>query len=42
MGVIQIRGVSEASHERLKQKAAEEGVSLSEYPARELEEMAGR
>jgi antitoxin FitA len=40
MGVIQVRGVSEASHERLKQKAAEEGLSLSEYLRRELEELA--
>jgi antitoxin FitA len=40
MGVIQVRGVSEAAHERLRAKAAEEGLSLSEYLRRELEDLA--
>jgi antitoxin FitA len=41
MGVIQVRGVSEEAHRRLREKAAEEGLSLSEYLRRELEELAG-
>jgi antitoxin FitA len=41
MGVIQVRGVSETAHERLRVKAAEEGLSLSEYLRRELEALAG-
>ena len=40
MGVIQIRGVSDDAHRRLKEMAAEHGVSLSEFLRGELEEMA--
>lgn len=40
MGVIQIRGVSDEAHRRLKDKAAEEGLSLSDYLRQELEEIA--
>lgn len=40
MGVIQIRGVSDETHRRLKEKAADEGLSLSDYLRRELEELA--
>lgn len=40
MGVIQIRGVSDEAHRRLKEMAAEEGVSLAEFLRGELEEMA--
>jgi hypothetical protein len=38
--VIQIRGVSDETHRRLKEKAAEVGLSLSDYLRRELEELA--
>jgi hypothetical protein len=40
MGVIQIRGISDAAHRRLKEMAAEQGVSLSEFLREELEETA--
>lgn len=40
MGVIQIRGVSDEAHERLKVRAAQEGKSLSEYLRAELEQLA--
>ena len=40
MGVIQIRGVSDDVHERLKLKAEMEGTSLSEYLRVQLEQLA--
>ncbi len=40
MGVIQVRGVSDEAHRRLKERAAEEGLSLSEFLRQELEEIA--
>jgi predicted metal-dependent hydrolase len=40
MGVIQVRGVSDEAHRRLKEMAAAEGLSLSEYLRQELEELA--
>jgi hypothetical protein len=40
MGVIQVRGVSDEAHRRLKGMAAEQGMSLSEFLREELEEMA--
>lgn len=40
MGVIQIRGVSDGAHRRLKEMAAGEGLSLTEFLREELEEMA--
>jgi plasmid stability protein len=39
---IQIRNVPEDLHRRLRVRAAAEGVSLSEYLLRELEEVADR
>lgn len=38
--MIQIRNVPEALHRRLKARAAEAGLSLSEYLLRELHESA--
>lgn len=38
--MIQIRHVPDALHQRLKQKAAGAGMSLSEYLKRELEHVA--
>ena len=40
VGLIQIRGVSEETHRRLKARAALEGQSLSEYLRLELEQLA--
>ena len=40
MAVIQIRGVSEAAHRRLKARAALAGQSLSEYLRVEIEHLA--
>jgi antitoxin FitA len=40
MALIQIRGVSDAAHRRLKERAAREGKSLSEYLRVELEHLA--
>ena len=40
MGVIQIRGVSDSAHRRLKARAALAGQSLSEYLRLELERHA--
>jgi plasmid stability protein len=40
MAIIQIRGVSEDAHKRLKARAALEGKSLSEYLRIEIEELA--
>ncbi len=40
MAVIQIRGVSDIVHARLKSRAASEGQSLSEYLRIELEHLA--
>jgi antitoxin FitA len=40
MALIQIRGISEAAHGRLKERAAQEGKSLSEYLRIELEHLA--
>jgi hypothetical protein len=41
MGVIQVRGVSDETHRRLKEMAAERGMSLSEFLREELEDLAG-
>ena len=38
--MVQVRGVSDAAHRRLKARAALEGKSLSEYLRLELEELA--
>jgi antitoxin FitA len=40
MAMIQIRGVSEDAHRRLKARAALEGRSLSEYLRLEIERLA--
>lgn len=40
MATIQIRGVSEAAHRRLKSRAALDGKSLSEYLRVEVEHLA--
>lgn len=40
VAMIQVRGVSVATHRRLKARAALEGKSLSEYLRLELEELA--
>ena len=40
MAVIQVRGVSDQAHKRLKDRAAREGKSLSEYLRIELERLA--
>lgn len=40
MGVIQIRGVSDEAQERLKERAAAQGQSLSAYLRHELEQLA--
>ena len=40
MGMIQIRGVSDQAHRRLKARAALEGKSLSEYLRMEIEQLA--
>jgi antitoxin FitA len=40
MAMIQIRGVSEDAHRRLKARAALEGKSLSEYLRLEIERLA--
>jgi len=40
VGVIQIRGVSNKAHRRLKDRAAREGKSMSEYLRLELELLA--
>lgn len=42
MATIQSRDVSEQTLRRLKARAAEEGVSLSAYVARELDRIAER
>jgi hypothetical protein len=42
MPTVQSRDVSERTIRRLKARAAEEGVSLSVYVARELERLAER
>ncbi len=40
MAMLQIRGVSETAHRRLKARAALEGRSLSEYLRLEVEQLA--
>ena len=40
--VIQVRGVTDEAHRRLKARAAEEGRTLSELVRAELIEIAGR
>ncbi len=40
MVMVQIRGVSETAHRRLKARAALEGKSLSEYLRLEVEQLA--
>jgi len=40
MAMIQIRGVSDAAHRRLKARAAQEGKSLSEYLRLHVEHLA--
>lgn len=40
MALVQVRGVSEGTHRRLKRRAADRGQSLSEYLRAELEELA--
>jgi antitoxin FitA len=40
MGVIQIRGVSDEAHRRLKERAALRGQSLTEYLRTEIERMS--
>ena len=42
MGHIQIRNVPDDLHRKLKARAAEEGMSLSEYLLREVEDNAAR
>jgi len=42
MKMIQVRNVPDDVHKVLKVRAAEEGVSLSEYVLREIERMARR
>jgi antitoxin FitA len=42
MGMIQIRNVPEDLHRRLKARAAERGLSLSDYLLRMAEHEAGR
>jgi plasmid stability protein len=42
MGMIQIRNVPDDLHRRLKAKAAEAGMSLSDYLLRMAEREAGR
>ncbi len=42
MALVQVRGVSEGTHRRLKRRAASRGQSLSEYLRSELEELAER
>ncbi len=40
--MIQIRNVPEATHRRLKARAAMEGMSMSDYILREMERLAAR
>jgi antitoxin FitA len=40
MALIQIRGVSDEAHRRLKERASREGKSLSEYLRLEVEHLA--
>ena len=40
--MIQIRDVPDSVHRQLRVRAAQEGLSLSEYLRRELERLAGR
>lgn len=40
MAIIQVRGVSDEGHRRLKARAALEGKSLSEYLRAEIEQLA--
>jgi antitoxin FitA len=40
MSMIQVRNVPDAVHRRLKARAAEEGMTLSDYLGRELERLA--
>ena len=40
VAVIQIRGISSKAHRRLKERAAGQGQSLSEYLRLELEQLA--
>jgi plasmid stability protein len=40
--MIQLRNVPESLHRRLKSKAALEGLSLSDYLLREIEDVAER
>ena len=42
VAVIQVRGVSDRAHKRLKDRAAREGKSLSEYLRFELERLAAQ
>lgn len=42
MAAIQIRNVPDALHRELKARAAEEGLSLSDYVLAELRAIAGR
>ncbi|MGI8660613.1 MAG: FitA-like ribbon-helix-helix domain-containing protein [Thermoleophilaceae bacterium] len=41
MSSVQVRGLSETAHRRLKARAALDGRSLSEYLRLELEDLAG-
>jgi plasmid stability protein len=40
MATIQVRGISDRAHRRLKARAAREGMSLTEYLRVELEHLA--
>jgi plasmid stability protein len=40
--MIQVRNVPDQLHRKLKARAAEEGVSLSDYILKELQRMASR
>ena len=40
MALVQVRGLSDEAHRRLKARAAMEGRSLSEYLRLELEQLA--
>ena len=40
--MIQVRDFPEAIHRKLKARAADEGVSLSDFILKEIEQMAGR
>lgn len=42
MGLVQIRNVPDDVHRTLKARAAQDGVSLSDYLLREVERLAAR